>query len=89
MKAITAKQRAHKVYDQYWSAVSRGPVTKHDELPDMRPLLEKAIIEAEEAKAKAERMAILQILDSVVPVTRENVDLLVLLQQRIRARSDS
>lgn len=43
---MTPKQKAHQIYDQYWGAVSRGPVCKTDELPDMRPLLEQAIIDA-------------------------------------------
>jgi hypothetical protein len=49
----TPKQIAAQIYDEYWSAVSRGPVTKHDELPDMRPLLEKAIIAAVEEEREA------------------------------------
>lgn len=50
---MTPKQKAHQIYDQYWSAVSRGPVCKTDELPDMRPLLERAIIEAVEDEREA------------------------------------
>jgi hypothetical protein len=50
---MTPKQKAAQIYDQYWSAVSRGPVCKTDELPDMRPLLEQAIIEAVEEEREA------------------------------------
>jgi hypothetical protein len=53
------KQKAHQIYDQYWGAVSRGPVCKTDELPDMRPLLEQAII----AAIEEEREACVQISD--------------------------
>ena len=49
---MTPKQIANQIYDQYWSDVSRKPVSKQDPLPDIRPLIEQAIINAEEAKAK-------------------------------------
>jgi hypothetical protein len=47
---MNAKQKAAQIYDEYWSDVSKKPVSKQDPLPDMRPLLEKAIIEAVEAE---------------------------------------
>jgi hypothetical protein len=50
---MTPKQKAHQIYDQYWSAVSRRPASNKDPLPDMRPLLEKAIIEAVEEEREA------------------------------------
>jgi TPP-dependent pyruvate/acetoin dehydrogenase alpha subunit len=63
---MTPKQKAAQIYDQYWSDVSRRPVSNKDPLPDIRPLIEKAIIEAEEAKAKAEREACAKIANDVV-----------------------
>jgi hypothetical protein len=59
---MTPKQKAAQIYDQYWSDVSRRPASNKDPLPDIRPLIEQAIIAAvEEGRAKGcneERAAI-------------------------------
>jgi hypothetical protein len=57
---MTPKQKAAQIYDQYWSAVSRRPASNKDLLPDIRPLIEQAIIAAEEegrAKGRNEERA--------------------------------
>lgn len=48
---MTPKQKAAQIYDQYWSDVHKKPVSKQDPLPDIRPLIEKALIEASTANA--------------------------------------
>jgi hypothetical protein len=49
----TPKRIAADIYDRYWSDVSRKPVSKQDPLPDIRPLIEKAIIAAVEEEREA------------------------------------
>lgn len=44
----TPKRIAADIYDQYWSDVSRRPASNKDPLPDIRPLIEAALIAAAE-----------------------------------------
>lgn len=64
---MSAKQKANQIYNLYWSAVSRGPIAAQDPIPDIRPLIEAALIEAEsngeKAGAEKEREACAQFLD--------------------------
>lgn len=99
-----AKNKAHQIYDQYWSAVSRGPVCKTDELPDIRPLLEQAIIDAVEeerdacamiadefAKAEAEAASMFGRNQMTVPQATHTIMSVVCgrIRNEIRGRSKS
>jgi hypothetical protein len=49
---MTPRQRAEKVYCQYWEDVNKENIKPTDPLPDIRPLLEQAINDAIEDCAK-------------------------------------